>query len=133
MLELTYPRRKSRPVRVGDVTIGGGCPVVVQSMITEETHNVDASVEQIIAMHQAGSEIVRVTTPNMAEARCLAEIKSKLRAKYMDVPLVADVHHQGSDIAVEVAKYVDKVRLNPGLFVFRKRVEREIEYSQIEI
>jgi (E)-4-hydroxy-3-methylbut-2-enyl-diphosphate synthase len=102
-------------------------------MITEETHNVDASVEQIIAMHQAGSEIVRVTTPNMAEARCLAEIKSKLRAKYMDVPLVADVHHQGSDIAVEVAKYVDKVRLNPGLFVFHKRVAREIEYSQSEI
>src|SRR5438132_605677 len=53
--------------------------------------------------------------------------------RYQDVPLVADVHHQGSDIAVEVAKYVDKVRINPGLFVFRKRVQREIEYSQQEI
>jgi (E)-4-hydroxy-3-methylbut-2-enyl-diphosphate synthase len=134
---ITYARRKTRPVRVGfsdsAVTIGGNYPVVVQSMITEETHNVGAAVEQIIAMHRAGSEIVRVTTPNMAEARCLGDIKAQLRAKYMDVPLVADVHHQGSDIAVEVAKYVDKVRLNPGLFVFHKRVAREIEYSQLEI
>src|SRR5205823_3409772 len=94
---ITFLRRKTRPVRVGSgdtaVTIGANYPVVVQSMITEETHNVDASVEQIIAMHEAGSEIVRVTTPNMAEARCLADIKAKLRAAYMDVPLVADVHH----------------------------------------
>ena len=95
------------------MTIGGNYPVVVQSMITEETHNVDAAVEQIIAMHQAGSEIVRVTTPNMAEARCLAEIRRSSARHTMDVPLVADVHHQGTDIAVEVAKYVDKVRINP--------------------
>src|SRR5579872_822445 len=137
MSEIVYPRRKTRAVRVGEsdskVFIGGGHPVVVQSMITEETHNVPAAVEQIIAMHRAGSEIVRVTTPNLAEARCLAEIKTLLKRRYMDVPLVADVHHQGSDIAVEVARYVDKVRINPGLFVFRKRVEREIEYSQAEI
>ncbi len=134
---LVFPRRRTRSVRVGfsdsAVTIGGDHTVVVQSMITEETHNVDAAVDQIIAMHKAGSEIVRVTTPNLSEARCLADIKAKLRQRYMDVPLVADVHHQGSDIAVEVAKYVDKVRINPGLFVFRKRVEREIEYSQTEI
>lgn len=134
---MEYPRRETRPVRVGNsdsaVTIGGGHPIVIQSMITEETHNVPAAVEQIIAMHQAGSEIVRVTTPNLAEAKCLAEIKSLLKTKYMDVPLVADVHHQGSDIAVEVAKYVDKIRINPGLFVFRKRVERTIDYSQGEI
>ncbi len=130
---ITYPRRKTRPVRVGEVTIGGSFPVVVQSMITEETHNVPAAVDQIIAMHQAGSEIVRVTTPNMAEARCLADIRTELKKRYQDVPLVADVHHQGSDIAVEVAKHVDKVRINPGLFVFHKRVQREIEYSQSEI
>jgi (E)-4-hydroxy-3-methylbut-2-enyl-diphosphate synthase len=136
-MQLTYPRRKTRSVRVGfsdsAVSIGSSHPVVVQSMITEETHNVEAAVEQIIAMHKAGSEIVRVTTPNIAEARCLEEIKRLLRSRYMDVPLVADVHHQGSDIAVEVAKYVDKVRLNPGLFVFRKRVQRDIEYSDSEI
>ncbi|HZO86798.1 MAG TPA: (E)-4-hydroxy-3-methylbut-2-enyl-diphosphate synthase [Chthonomonadaceae bacterium] len=131
--EVSYTRRPTRPVRVGDVIIGGNHPVVVQSMITEETHNVSAAVEQIIAMHKAGSEIVRVTTPNLAEARCLAEIKAQLRKRYQDVPLVADVHHQGTEIAVEVAKYVDKVRINPGLFVFRKRVQRTVEYSQAEI
>jgi (E)-4-hydroxy-3-methylbut-2-enyl-diphosphate synthase len=133
MMEITYPRRITRPVRAGGVTIGGGNPVVVQSMITEETHNVPAAVEQIIAMHRAGSEIVRVTTPNMAEARCLADIRAALKRKYQDVPLVADVHHQGSDIAVEVARYVDKVRINPGLFVFRKPVQRTEDYSQAEI
>ncbi len=133
MTQVLYPRRASRAVRVGSVTIGGGHPIVVQSMITEETRNVEAAVEQIIAMHRAGSEIVRVTTPNMAEAQCLAEINARLRARYQEVPLVADVHHQGSEIAVEVTKYVHKVRINPGLFVFRKRVAREVEYSQSEI
>ncbi len=131
--DVSYSRRRTRAVRVGDITIGGDHPIVVQSMITEETHNVPAAVQQIIAMHKAGSEIVRVTTPNMAEARCLGEIKMLLKQQYRDVPLVADVHHQGSDIAVEVAKYVDKIRINPGLFVFRKRVDRTIDYSQAEV
>jgi (E)-4-hydroxy-3-methylbut-2-enyl-diphosphate synthase len=120
MREITYARRSTRPVRVGDIVIGGGHPVVVQSMITEETRNIEGAVEQIIQMHRAGSEIVRVTTPSLGEARCLEEIKAKVRERYRDVALVADVHHQGSEIAVEVAKYVDKVRINPGLFVFRK-------------
>ena len=131
--DVSYSRRPTRAVRVGDIYIGGAHPVVVQSMITEETHNVPSAVEQIIAMHKAGSEIVRVTTPNLAEARCLAEIKAQLKSKYQDVPLVADVHHQGSDIAVEVAKYVDKIRINPGLFVFRKRIARTLDYSPLEV
>jgi (E)-4-hydroxy-3-methylbut-2-enyl-diphosphate synthase len=131
--DVSYSRRPTRAVRVGNIVIGANNPVVVQSMITEETHNVPGAVAQIIAMHKAGSEIVRVTTPNLAEAKCLAEIKSELKRQYRDVPLVADVHHQGSDIAVEVAKYVDKIRINPGLFVFRKRVQRTIDYSEIEV
>ncbi len=135
--EMEYPRRQTRAVRVGSertqVVIGGDNPVVIQSMITEETHNVPNAVEQIIAMHRAGAEIVRVTTPNLAEAKCLFEIKARLRKQYMDVPLVADVHHQGTDIAVEVAKYVDKIRINPGLFVFRKRKDRTIDYSPSEV
>jgi len=131
--DVSYSRRPTRAVRVGDIIIGGDHPVVVQSMITEETHNVPSAVQQIIDMHRAGSEIVRVTTPNMAEARCLGEIKTLLKKLYRDVPLVADVHHQGSDIAVEVAKYVDKVRINPGLFVFRKRLERTVDYTRVEV
>ncbi len=124
----TYPRRASRAVGVGAHTIGGAHPVVVQSMVTEGTKNVDACVAQILALHAAGCEIVRVTTPNLDEARCLEEI----RARTPGVALVADVHHQGSAIAVEVARHVDKVRINPGLFVFHKRVQRSVEYSAQE-
>lgn len=127
-----FARRKTRPVKVGRVAIGGNAPIAVQSMITEETRNVDACVEQIITLHRAGCEIVRVTTPSMGEAECLEEIRAKVTEREGDVPLVADVHHQGSPIAVEVAKYVDKVRINPGLFVFRKRVQRTEEYSPEE-
>jgi (E)-4-hydroxy-3-methylbut-2-enyl-diphosphate synthase len=126
-LEMTYPRRKTRAVRVGSVWMGGNHPVLVQSMITEETRNVDACVEQIIALHQAGCELVRVTTPTLGEASCLEDIKGKLRATYQDVPLTADVHHQGTDIAVEAAKYVEEIRVNPGLFVFKRHGSRAQE------
>jgi len=125
-------RRKTRTVWVGKVPIGSDHPVAVQSMITEETRNVDGCVSQIVEMARSGSEIVRVTTPSMDEANCLAQIKEKLRSRGVDVPLVADVHHQGSAIAVAVAEFVDKVRLNPGLFVYRKPRQRAEEYSEDE-
>ena len=130
---LNFTRRPTRPVRVGPVTIGGRHPIVVQSMITEETRNVAGCVEQIIAMHQAGCEIVRVTTPTLAEAHCLGDIQAEVRRRGFQVPLVADVHHQGGDIAVAVARFVDKVRINPGLFVFRKPRGRADEYTEGEI
>ncbi len=132
-LPLAFPRRQTRAVRVGKVTIGGGAPIAVQSMITEETKNVGACVRQIMSMARAGAEIVRVTTPTLMEAHCLGEIKQELRKRLVDVPLVADVHHQGSDIAVAVAHFVDKVRINPGLFVFRKPRGRAEEYSASEV
>ncbi len=128
-MEAFLLRRKTRPVRVGNVVIGGGAPISVQSMTTEETHNIPAVVEQIHALHRAGAEIIRVTTPNLREAQCLEEI----RAKTPGIPLVADVHHQGTNIAVEAAKHVDKVRINPGLFVFRKRDASRVEYTEAEI
>ncbi len=130
--ETTYPRRKTRAVRVGNAVIGGDAPILVQSMITEETRNVDGCVDQIVRMYEAGCELVRVTTPTLAEAHCLAAIKDRLVARGCDVPLVADVHHQGTEIAVAVAQFVDKVRINPGLFVFRKRRGRAEEYSAAE-
>ncbi|HRF60289.1 MAG TPA: (E)-4-hydroxy-3-methylbut-2-enyl-diphosphate synthase [Fimbriimonadaceae bacterium] len=131
-LDVTYPRRKTRPVRVGSITMGGGHPIVVQSMITEETRNIDACVEQIIALHQAGCEIVRVTTPTLQEAECVGEIRAKVIERYRAVPLTADVHHQGSPIAVEAAKHVDEVRLNPGLFVFKRHGTRAQEVESEE-
>jgi (E)-4-hydroxy-3-methylbut-2-enyl-diphosphate synthase len=128
---ITYPRRKSRPIPIGNLVMGGGYPVMVQSMITEETRNIDACVEQIIALHKEGCELVRVTTPTLGEAQCLEAIRAKVIEKYKIVPLTADVHHQGTDIAVEAAKYVDEVRVNPGLFVFRKPTNKE-EYTPEE-
>ncbi len=132
-LPLTFPRRKTRPVRVGNIVIGGTAPVIVQSMITTETRDVMGCVRQIVEMARKGAELVRVTTPTLMEARCLGEIKAELTRRGVHVPLVADVHHQGSDIAVAVAEFVDKVRINPGLFVFRKPRGRAEEYSAQEI
>src|SRR4051812_37379194 len=97
-LDVTYARLKTTPCRVGPITMGAGYPVVVQSMITEETRNVDACVEQIIALHKVGCEIVRVTTPTLGEAECMAEIRAKVTERHGYVPLTADVHHQGSAI-----------------------------------
>lgn len=132
-MEIAYPRRRTRAVRVGSVVIGADHPIIVQSMITENTRDVDACVASILRLHEAGCEIVRVTTPTMADARCLGEIKGELERRGAPVPLVADVHHQGTDIAVEVARYVDKVRINPGLFVYRKPRLRSEEYSPEEV
>ena len=130
--DTTIVRRKTRPVKVGDITIGGGNPVVVQSMINEDTLDVDGSVAGIRRLHEAGCEIVRVTVPSMAHARALASIKTKLAETYQTVPLVADVHHNGMKIALEVAKHVDKVRINPGLYVFEKGASDRTEYTQAE-
>ncbi|MBE9223093.1 (E)-4-hydroxy-3-methylbut-2-enyl-diphosphate synthase [Cyanobacterium stanieri LEGE 03274] len=132
LFDTTIHRRQTRAVKVGSVTIGGNNPVVVQSMINEDTLDIDGSVAGIRRLHEIGCEIVRVTVPSMAHARALAEIKQKLADTYQPVPLVADVHHNGMKIALEVAKHVDKVRINPGLYVFEKPKGDRTEYSQTE-
>jgi (E)-4-hydroxy-3-methylbut-2-enyl-diphosphate synthase len=131
-IETTIRRRVTRPVQVGNITIGGNAPVVVQSMINEDTLDIDGSVAGIRRLHEIGCEIVRVTVPSIGHAKALAEIRAKLKATYQDVPLVADVHHNGMKIALEVAKHVDKVRINPGLYVFEKPVDDRTEYTPAE-
>ncbi len=125
-------RRTTLPVKVGTVIIGGGHPVVVQSMINEDTLDISGSVSAIIRLHQLGCEIVRVTVPSMAHAKALSEINERLIKTYQRVPLVADVHHNGMKIALEVAKHVDKVRINPGLYVFEKPKADRSEFTQSE-
>jgi len=125
-------RRKTRSVAVGNILIGSEHPVVVQSMINEDTLDIPGSVAAIRRLHEIGCEIVRVTVPSLAHAKAMEEIKAQLRATYQDVPLVADVHHNGMKIALEVAKHVDKVRINPGLYVFEKPKSDREEYSQSE-
>jgi (E)-4-hydroxy-3-methylbut-2-enyl-diphosphate synthase len=133
-LPLGKPRRRTREVKVGDIGIGGNNPIRVQSMITAETMNTEAAVAQIIQLYEAGCEIVRVTAPNLREAQNLGEIRKELQRRgYGHIPLVADVHHQGMDIALECTKHVDKVRINPGLFVFRKPDPNRLEYSPAEV
>lgn len=119
------PRRKTRPVPVGNLIIGGDNPVVVQSMIIERPREVDACVEAIRRLVEAGCELVRVTTPTLQDARAVGEIRRHLLAEGVAVPLAADVHHQGGAIAAETARHVDKVRLNPGLFVFERGCETQ--------
>ncbi len=128
----TITRRKTRPVRVGNITIGGSSPVVVQSMINEDTMDIAGATAAIQRLHEIGCEIVRVTVPSLAHAHAVGEIKQKLQRQYQDVPLVADVHHNGMKIALEVAKHVDKVRINPGLYVFEKPKPDRVEYTSAE-
>jgi (E)-4-hydroxy-3-methylbut-2-enyl-diphosphate synthase len=130
--DTTIHRRQTRPVPVGSITIGGSHPVAVQSMINEDTLDIEGSVAAIRRLHEIGCEIVRVTVPSMAHAKAMEEIRDRLHKTYLPVPLVADVHHNGMKIALEVAKYVDNVRINPGLYVFEKPKADRTEYTQTE-
>ena len=125
-------RRRTRTVMVGDVPIGSEHPVAVQSMINEDTLDIEGAVAGIRRLADAGCEIVRVTTPSMAHAKARGDIRAALRSQGCGVPLVADVHHNGIRIALEVAKHVDKVRINPGLFVFDKPDPDRQDFSREE-
>ncbi len=110
-MELKYPpeRRKSRVVKVGNVLIGGGFPVSIQSMTTTDTRDVDSTVAQITALTEAGCDIVRVAVLDNEAALCLSKIKSQI-----SIPLVADIHFKYK-LALEAIKQgVDKIRINPG-------------------
>ena len=113
-------RRPTRTVMVGDVPVGSNHPVAVQSMINEDTMDVPAAVAGIRRLADAGCEIVRVTVPSLSHAKAVGRIRRQLRDEGCTAPLVADVHHNGINIALAVAQHVDKVRINPGLFVFDK-------------
>jgi len=130
--DTTIHRRPTRSVPIGDVFVGSQHPVVVQSMINEDTLDIDGSVAAIRRLHEIGCEVVRVTVPSLAHAKAMETIRAKLISTYQNVPLVADVHHNGLKIALEVAKYVDNVRINPGLYVFEKPKADRTEYTQTE-
>ena len=122
--ELPFPfypeRRRSRTVRVGRTGIGGGNPVRVQSMLTCDTMDTEACVRDSVALADVGCEIVRVTAPTVKDARNLEAIRDGLRERGCDVPLVADIHFK-PDAALESAKWVDKVRVNPGNYADSKK------------
>ena len=97
------------------VQLGGGAPVVIQTMCNTATQDVEASVAQCLAMYSAGAQMIRLTTQGMKEVEALARIKAQLRSEGIYTPLVADVHFS-ADVALAVAGIADKVRINPGNF-----------------
>lgn len=113
-------RRQSRPVPVGNLTIGGDHPIRIQSMTTSLTQDVDATVEQSIRLAEAGCEIIRITAPNKQAAQALKDISKKFRAAGFDNPLVADIHFLPS-AAMEAVEHVEKVRVNPGNYADKKK------------
>src|SRR6266436_686403 len=117
---LQFCRRASREVRVGDVGIGGDNPIRVQSMITCDTMDTGMSIQQTIELANVGCEIVRITAPTVKDSRNLENIVKGLRARGGDVPIVADIHFK-PDAAMEAAKWVDKVRINPGNYADSKK------------
>ena len=123
----TYVRRLSREVMIGDVPLGGGHPIRVQSMTTVDTMDTEGSVQQAIRMIEAGCEYVRITAPSIKEAQNLANIKQELRKRGYPTPLVADIHFT-PNAAELAARIVEKVRINPGNYADKKKFQ-EINYT----
>jgi len=115
-----YRRRPTREVMVGNVGIGGANPIRVQSMITCDTMDTELSIQQTMELAAAGCEIVRITAPTVKDSRNLEHIVKGLRERGCDVPIVADIHFK-PEAAMEVAKWVDKVRINPGNYADSKK------------
>lgn len=109
-------RKKTRQVNVGGVTIGGDAPIRIQSMTTTHTRDVEATVDQIFQLAEAGCEIVRVACPTEEDARSLGKIKSRIK-----IPLVADIHFNHRFALIALDEGVDKLRLNPGNIGARPR------------
>ncbi|PXA03557.1 4-hydroxy-3-methylbut-2-en-1-yl diphosphate synthase [Coraliomargarita sinensis] len=123
-------RRRSREVMVGHVGIGGANPIRVQSMTTTNTQDVEATVTQTLALAEVGCEVVRITAPNKKAAEALGEISKQVRAAKCEVPLVADIHFLPA-AAMEAAKHVEKVRINPGNYADKKKFAVK-EYSDAD-
>ena len=127
---VSYKRLPTRAVKVGNLTIGGGHPIRVQTMTTTDTMDTMATVEQTIRCIEAGAELVRITAPSKKEAENLQQIKDELRNRGYETPLVADIHFTPN--AAEIAaRIVEKVRVNPGNYVDKKKFE-QLEYTDAE-
>jgi (E)-4-hydroxy-3-methylbut-2-enyl-diphosphate synthase len=125
-----YKRLKTREVKVGNLLLGNNHPIRVQTMTTTDTMDTMATVEQSIRCIEAGAELVRITAPSKNEAENLLHIKDELRNRGYHTPLVADIHFTPN--AAEIAaRIVEKVRVNPGNYVDKKKFE-QIEYTDAE-
>jgi (E)-4-hydroxy-3-methylbut-2-enyl-diphosphate synthase len=125
-----YSRLKTVEIRIGDLLLGNFHPIRVQTMTTTDTMDTQATVEQSIRCIEAGAELVRITAPSKKEAENLLNIKNELRRRGYHTPLVADIHFTPN--AAEIAaRIVEKVRVNPGNYIDKKKFEH-IEYTDTE-
>ncbi len=130
-IDFFSPKRlPTHKVLVGDLPLGSQYPIRIQSMVTANTMDTKAVVEETLRLVEQGCEIVRITAPNKKAAEHLAEIKKELRRRQCKVPLVADIHYTPS-AALVAAKIVEKVRINPGNYVDKKRFQYK-DYSEAE-
>ena len=123
-------RHQSHAVRIGEVVVGGGAPVVVQSMTNTDTADVDATVRQVMELANAGSEIVRITVNTDEAARAVPQIRDRLWVRGYDVPLVGDFHYHGHLFLTrhpECAEALAKLRINPGNVGFGAKRDRQYE------
>lgn len=125
-----YSRYKTREVYIGDIPLGGNNPIRIQSMTTTDTMNTLATVEQSIRMINAGCEYIRITAPSLKEAQNLQNIKNELRKRGYNAPLIADIHFT-PNAAELAARIVEKVRVNPGNYIDKKKFQT-IEYTDAE-
>lgn len=133
-------RRMSIPVKIGDVTVGGGNPIIVQSMTNTDTADIDDTVEQIDHLNKSGSEMVRITVNNHESAKAVPYIKEKLLNRGVTVPIIGDFHYNGHILLTkypEAAKSLSKFRINPGNTGTKTRdenfctiVEQAIKYDK---
>ena len=129
------PRRDSVAVQVGNVTVGGGAPIVVQSMTNTDTADIDSTVQQVAALAAAGSEIVRITVDRDEAAKAVPYIRDRLMLMGIEVPIVGDFHYIGHTLLNDnpaCAEALAKYRINPGNVGFREK--RDVQFStMIEI
>src|SRR3974390_2798358 len=130
MMEFPGPAERHRTVgvKVGHVTVGGGAPIVVQSMTNTDTADVEATAKQVAALARAGSEIVRITVDRDEAAAAVPHIKERLLKMNIDVPIVGDFHYIGHKLLADhpaCAEALDKYRINPGNVGFREKKDRQ--------
>ena len=122
------PRHKTTQVMVGNVAVGGGAPIVVQSMTNTDTADVQSTVEQVAALSRAGSEMVRITVDREEAAAAVPHIRDALRKRGITTPLIGDFHYIGHKLLAEYpacAEALDKYRINPGNVGFKEKKDRQ--------
>jgi (E)-4-hydroxy-3-methylbut-2-enyl-diphosphate synthase len=127
-MDLIAPRRQTHRVTVADVTVGGGAPIVVQSMTNTDTADIDATVEQVAALARAGSELVRITVDRDEAAKAVPHIRDRLVRRGLSLPLVGDFHYIGHTLLNQnpaAAEALDKYRINPGNVGFKDKKDRQ--------